>query len=94
MPPQSTSRVVRRAPLLDRIRANLNPAELFLWALEEVNSQDWEEFDRQWSTALGVGLNLLYVLARVNSVASTHGDDIFEDYSRGTSGAFAWIVGS
>jgi hypothetical protein len=92
MPPQPTSRVVRRAPLIDRIRALLNPAELALWAWEEVVSHDWEEFDRQWSTVLGLGLNLVFVLARINSAATSNGDDIFEDYRAGTSGAFAWMV--
>jgi hypothetical protein len=80
--------------LSDRIKAILNPAELFLWAWEEVNSHDWEEFDKQWSTALGVGLNFLFIFARINSVASSNGNDIFEDYSRKPSGAFAWIVRS
>ena len=92
MPPQPTARVVRRAPLLDRVRALLNPAELALWAWEEVVSHDWEEFDRQWSTVLGLGLNLVFVLARINSAATSNGDDIFEDYKGGTSGALAWMV--
>ncbi len=94
MPPQSSARIVRRAPLLDRIRALLNPTELALWAWEEVNSHDWEEFDRQWSTALGLGLNVVFVLARMYSAATSNGDDIFEDYDWGTSGAFAWMVRS
>jgi hypothetical protein len=92
MPPQPALRVVRRAPLIDRIRALLNPAELALWAWEEVVSHDWEEFDRQWSTVFGLGLNLVFVLARMNSAATSNGDDIFEDYRGGTSGALAWMV--
>jgi hypothetical protein len=92
MPPHPASRVVRRAPLIDRVRALLNPAELALWAWEEIVSHDWEEFDRRWSTVLGLGLNLVFAFARINSAATTNGDDIFEDYSRGPSGAFAWMV--
>lgn len=77
MPPGT--RVVRRTPFWERVRSWLNFADVLLWLSEELNSQDWIEFDKRWSNTLGVGLNLLFVFLRINSTSTSNGDDIFDD---------------
>ena len=89
MPPQ---RVVRRAPLSDRIQSWLNPWDMMLWAMEHMNSWDWDELNTQYSNMAGIGLNLLFIFLRINSGGSASGDDIFEDYGQNSTGWWAWIV--
>jgi hypothetical protein len=86
------TRLVRRTTLAERIRSNLNISDLLLWASEELNSQDWEEFDKQWSTLIGTGMNALFILVRIYSVAPSDGHDVFEDYSGKSGGLTAWLV--
>jgi hypothetical protein len=92
MPPATSARVVRRAPFSERVKSLLNLWDIHLWLSEELNSRDWEEFDRRWSTSLGIALNLLFIFLRANSTPSSNGDDIFEDYDRKPSGLFASFV--
>jgi hypothetical protein len=88
-----STRIVRRAPLSERIQSYLNPGDFLLWASEELNSRDWEDFNRNWSTTVGVAFNLVFIFARANSGGSTSGDDVFEDYEgRSSSGWLAWLV--
>src|ERR1700759_4342941 len=86
-----SARVVRRAPLLERISSYLNPLDFWLWASEELNSQDWDEFNNDWSALLGAGLNLVFVLARANSEGPTD-DAIFDDDRVAATGWLAWLV--
>jgi hypothetical protein len=85
-------RVVRRAPLSERIAAYLNPYDFLLWAAEEFNSNDWEDFQKSWGTPIGVGLNFVFLIARANSGNKpSRGDDVFgDDYNR-SSGWMIWI---
>jgi hypothetical protein len=89
-----SNRIVRRAPLSERIQSYLHPEDFLLWVSEELNSRDWEDFNRNWSTTVGVTLNLVFIFARANSGSNTSGDDVFEDYEgRSASGWLAWLVG-
>lgn len=87
-------RLVRRQPLLARIKAYLNPLDFLLWLSEEVDSNDWDEFQRSYATSLGLALNLVFIIARANSgsrAARRGGDDVFgDDISR--RGWLTWLV--
>ncbi len=90
-------RLVRRAPLGERIRAYLNPLDFLLWLSEEVDSNDWDEFHRSYSTPIGLVLNFVFLIARANGGrgrGSGNGmDDVFGDEtSRGGSGWLGWLV--
>lgn len=95
MPPHRT-RLVRRAPLVERVKAYLNPWDFLLWASEELNGNDWDDFHKQWATPIGVTLNVVFMMARVNSSGNHDiGDDVFADYhERRGSGWLTWTVSS
>jgi hypothetical protein len=89
MPPR---RLVRRQPLADRIKAYLNPLDFLLWLSEELDSGDWEQWQRDWSALIGVGLNILMLIARANTGwKRVGGDDVFGDEVRGP-GWLGWFV--
>lgn len=88
-------RLVRRAPLSERIKAYLNPWDILLWLSEELNGNDWEDFQKEWSIPIGVVMNIVCMIARANSgsSASYGGDDVFGDYeSRRGSGWLLFLV--
>ena len=91
-------RLVRRAPLLERIKAYLNPLDFLLWLSEEVDSNDWDEFHRQYSTPIGLTFNLVFLIARANGGVGRGGggmDDVFgDDGGRPGRGAgwLGWFV--
>ena len=88
-------RLVRRAPLATRIKAYLNPLDFLLWLSEELNSNDWEDFLKQWAIPAGVALNVLFMIARANSSGNTpdYGNDVFGDeFARRGTGWLAWFV--
>ena len=89
-------RLVRRAPLSERIKAYLNPWDFLLWASEELNGNDWDDFQRAWAIPIGVGVNLVFIIAKANTGVSrsSGGDYVFGDYgSRRGSGWLSWLVG-
>jgi hypothetical protein len=92
MAPSHTPRHVRRAPLAERLRAWIHPAELYMWASEELSSHDWDEFSKKWSNTIGISLNLLFIFTRINSTRPSNGSDIFADYDHSSSGVFSWLV--
>lgn len=88
-------RLVRRRPLVERIKTYLNPLDFLLWLSEELDSNEWAQWKLEWATPIGVALNFLLLIARANSVQSTRrkGDDVFgedEEYA----GWLAWVVGA
>ncbi len=87
-------RLVRRQPLAERIKAYLNPLDFLLWLSEEVDSNDWDEFQRSYATPSGLLCNLVFLIARANSGdagGASHHDDVFgDDSSRG--GWLSWFV--
>lgn len=88
MPP----RLVRRRPFAERLKERLDPRDLLLQLSEELNSDEWQDAVKDWSTAIGVGINFVFLIARVNSGSSSRGDDVFADYERSGSGWWAWFV--
>jgi hypothetical protein len=72
-------RIVRRKPLLDRIRDYLNPGDFLLWLSEEFETRDWDS--KQVGTPLALGLHVVMLIARINSGSSygRRGDDVFGD---------------
>ena len=85
-------RLIRRQPLLERIQGYLNPADLLLWLSEELESQGWDQLEKEWALPIGFTLNLVFLVARANSRgASGSYDDVFGD-SRRETGWFSWLV--
>ncbi|KAL8796393.1 MAG: hypothetical protein Q9195_001300 [Heterodermia aff. obscurata] len=73
-------RLVRRRPLAERLQAYLNPLDFLLWLSEELDSSDWDQWRKDWATPIGVGLNIVFLIARANSGPSTRrADDVFAD---------------
>ncbi|EXJ80722.1 hypothetical protein A1O3_07006 [Capronia epimyces CBS 606.96] len=74
---------VRRQPVSERIKAYLNPYDFLLWLSEEIESNGWDQLEKEWATPIGLALNLVFLLARANSKALSKGyDDVFGDVSR------------
>jgi hypothetical protein len=90
MPP----RLIRRRKLSERIKSYLNPLDFLLWLSEELESNDWDQWQKDWATPIGVALNIIFLVARANSGPSlkSWGDDVFGDVE-GYSGWLAWFVG-
>ncbi|KAI9720238.1 MAG: hypothetical protein M1812_003056 [Candelaria pacifica] len=86
-------RLVRRQPLAERIKAYLDPLDFLLWLSEELDSNDWDQFQQDWATPIGVGMNIIFLIARANSQngGGTTEDDVFGDESRG-SGWLNWFA--
>ncbi len=86
-------RLVRRQPLAERIKAYLNPLDFLLWLSEEFDSNDWDQFQQDWATPIGAGINIIFLIARANSGngGRTTGDDVFGE-ERSGSGWLSWFV--
>ena len=88
-------RLIRRTPLSERIKAYLDPHDLLLWLSEELNDDAYDDWLNEWATPIGIGLNILFILARGASKSgqSRGRDDVFGDIEgRSGSGWFAWAV--
>ena len=74
-------RLIRRQPLADRIKGYLNPYDFLLWLSEELETSDWDNWQKTWGTPLGLVLNLTMLIARANVGASGgyDEDDVFGD---------------
>jgi hypothetical protein len=88
-------RLVRRAPLAERIKAYLDPMDWLMWASEELNSNDWDDFAKSWATPVGVGMNVLFMIAKANMGRSVGGerDDVFGEIHKNSTGWFKWFMG-
>jgi len=87
-------RLVRRRPLQERIANYLNPGDFLLWLSEELNSNDWDDFAKEWALPVGFFTNILFMIARANlgpSNNSNGGDGVFMEDGRG-SGWGKWFV--
>jgi hypothetical protein len=78
MPPQSRQRLVRRRSLWQRVTAVLDPRDFLLWLSEEVETREWSS-SKTLGVQIGLGMSILFLLARANSRSSEDDDDIFED---------------
>ena len=81
-------RLVRRRPLAERIKSYLNPLDFLLWVSEEIDTHDWDQFEKDWALSAGVALNAVFLIARANSRsnASRITDDVFGD-----DGGVPWL---
>ncbi|KAL8780484.1 MAG: hypothetical protein Q9213_006444 [Squamulea squamosa] len=86
-------RLVRQRPLLDRVKAWLNPLDFLLWLSEGFDSSDWEQWQKDWSLSIGIVLNFTFLIARANSGSQSRrgGDDVFGDDETYT-GFTAWLA--
>jgi hypothetical protein len=81
-------RLVRRQSLVQRIKSYLNPIDLFLRLSEEIDSSDWDQWEKDWATPLGIALNVIFLIARANTGRTGHqADDIF-----GEDGGVSWLT--
>ena len=74
-------RLVRRRPVFERVKAYLDPVDFLLWLSEELDSSDWDQWQKEWATPIGVLLNVIFLIARANSGPGMRGrsDDVFGD---------------
>lgn len=86
-------RLIRRRPLVERIKASLNPLDFLLWFSEELDSNDWDQWGKEWANPVGFLLNVVFLIARANTAYSTRtdGDDVFGDDIAYTPWS-AWFV--
>ncbi|OAP60410.1 hypothetical protein AYL99_05412 [Fonsecaea erecta] len=69
---------VRRQPLAERIKGYLNPYDFLLWLSEELESNGWDQLEKEWAAPIGIALNIIFVIARANSKPKTTSyDDVF-----------------
>ena len=88
-------RLVRKHPLLERIKAACDPFALWLWLSEELHESSWDESVKEWTLPIGVAANILLIITRANSGGnkSSSSSDVFGDFEGSNgSGWFAWLV--
>ena len=86
-------RLIRRRPLVARIKAYLNPLDFLLWLSEELDSNDWDQWSKEWANPVGFLLNVVFLIARANTAYNTSkgGNDVFGDDVAHTPW-LAWFV--
>ena len=86
-------RLVRRRPWAERVKAYLNPLDFMLWLSEELDSGDWDQWQKEWANPLGVLINVVFLIARANSGSSARNraDDVFGEDANYT-GWLVWFV--
>lgn len=87
-------RVVRHAPLSQRIAGWLNPFDHLLALSTDIDSYDWDTLQHTLGDPLGIGLNLLTAITRANADAfrSRYEDDVFS-YASGRGHGSTWAGG-
>ncbi|KAL1840151.1 hypothetical protein VTJ49DRAFT_767 [Mycothermus thermophilus] len=77
-PSTRPTRLIRRQPLGQRLRAMLNPMDFYLWLSEEIQTFDWDS--KAFGTRFGIACNFLFMLARANAGETRSAvDDVFGD---------------
>lgn len=83
-------RLVRRAPLKDRVLAWLNPADFLLWLSEEIETREIDA--NVVGTQVGLAANFIFLVARAQRGTPVDAeDDVFGDDDRGP-GWWSYIV--
>ena len=87
-------RLIRRRPWLERIKARLNVLDILLWFFEELDSGDWDQWQAEWATSIGIVINIVFLVARANSgsVSRQQHSDVFGDDLVTSPGLVAWLV--
>ncbi|KAH0534212.1 hypothetical protein FGG08_007188 [Glutinoglossum americanum] len=87
-------RLIRRESLSSRLKNYLNPLDFLLYLSEQVEGAEWEEYQRAVALPVGVGCNLLFLVARANTGAGGGWgeDDVFGD-AGGEGGAGGGVGG-
>lgn len=84
-------RLVRRKPFLERLKAYLNPLDFLLWLSEELDTKDWEQWEKDWALPFGILLNAVFLVARAKHRSGSRDyDDIFGDTE--STGWLGWLV--
>lgn len=82
---------VRRQPLIERVKTYLNPLDFLLWLSEEIESNGWDQLEKEWAIPLAVSFNLMFMVARSNMNNRPRGyDDVFGDQDG--PGVVSWLV--
>ena len=82
---------VRRQPFSERIAAYLNPYDFLLWLSEDIESNGWDQLEKDWAIPIGIALNVVFLIARANTEPqSSSYDDVFGDIQG--PGWLAWLV--
>ncbi|KAI1819416.1 hypothetical protein F4861DRAFT_138650 [Xylaria intraflava] len=82
-------RLVRRRPVLERIKTLVNPMDFLLWLSEEIETHEWSS--KTVGTQLGLAMNFAFLIARANSGASRVVDPVFDD-GDSTAGWLSYLV--
>lgn len=71
---------VRKQPLAERVKSALNIYDLLLWLSEEIESNGWDQLEKEWAIPIGFAFNFIFLIARANVGAqSSSYDDIFAE---------------
>lgn len=71
-------RLVRRAPLMERIKSSLDVMDFLLWLSEELETREWDS--KAVGTQVGLVASFVFMLARANSKSVTDVDqELFGD---------------
>lgn len=66
--------------------------DFLLWLSEELDSNDWDQWERERAVPIGLGLNFVFLVARANSGGRRRvSDDVFGEYEGGGSW-LSWFV--
>lgn len=58
-------RIVRRAPLMERIKSSLDVMDFLLWLSEELETREWDS--KSVGTRVGLVASFLFMIARANT---------------------------
>ncbi|KAF2774300.1 hypothetical protein EJ03DRAFT_322893 [Teratosphaeria nubilosa] len=87
-------RLVRRRPIIDRLRELLDPWDALLWLSEILSDDTYDDWLQFYSIPIGLSLNFIFVIARGISANGRPGqsDDVFGDPASEGSGWFTWFA--
>ncbi|KZM22968.1 uncharacterized protein EKO05_0011205 [Ascochyta rabiei] len=85
-------RLVRKAPLSERIKTYLDPSDWALWISEELSGSGWEDLAASYALYIGLGANLAFIVAQANTGASNSfdNDGVFREASG--PGWLSWLA--